>query len=207
MVDACWDKLPWIEIPPINIDQYAGKKPDHFPGVQAKMAYDPAALYVIFQVSDRYVLALSKNYQDEVANDSCVEFFFTPGEDLSQGYFNLEVNCGGTALFHHQKGRKMDDVPVAITDFDQVQIMHTLPHIVDPEIEEAVTWVVEYRLPFAILSNYVRVGLPSSGRTWRANLYKCADGSSHPHWLTWSPIDTPVPDFHRPEFFGQLIFQ
>ena len=86
---------------------FAGEQPVHFPRVQAKLAYDAAALYVIFQVADRYVRATAENYQDQVCEDSCVEFFFTPGEDISHGYFNLEVNCGGTVLFHHQKGRKL----------------------------------------------------------------------------------------------------
>jgi hypothetical protein len=206
-IDAHWGKIPWLEIPALRIDQYAGEKPAHFPKVLAKLAYDEDALYLIFQVDDRFVRALAENYQDDVFEDSCVEFFFTPGEDISQGYFNLEMNCGGTALFHHQKGRKVDELPVSEADFDQVQIAHTLPKIVDPEIEEAITWVIEYRLPFVILSNYARVDVPKRGRSWRANLYKCADSSSHPHWLSWSPVDTPKPDFHRPEFFGKLIFE
>ena len=199
--------MPWLEISPLSIDQYAGEKPAHFPVVQAKLAYDTDALYLIFNVEDRFVLALSDHYQDEVYKDSCVEFFFTVGDDLDQGYFNLEVNCGGTALFHHQKGRQVEDMPVSTADFEKVQIAHTMPEIVHPEIQEAVTWVVEYRLPFAILSAYAHTDSPTQGMSWRANLYKCADSSSHPHWLSWSPVDTPEPDFHRPEFFGRLMFE
>ena len=199
--------MPWLEIAPLCIDQVAGEQPAHFPRVQAKLAYDVAALYIIFQVVDRYVRATAESYQDQVCEDSCVEFFFTPGEDFSHGYFNMEVNCGGMVLFHHQKGRKLDDVPVSEPDFEQVKIAHTLPKIVHPEIDEALTWVVEYRLPFAILSSYARIDTPSPGVRWRANLYKCADGCSHPHWLTWSPVILPVPDFHRPEFFGHLMFE
>ena len=41
----------------------------------------------------------------------------------------------------------------------------------------------------------------------RANFYKCGDKTAHPHYLSWSPIDTPKPDFHRPEFFGELILK
>jgi len=199
--------MPWSEIAPLCIDQVAGEHPAHFPSVQSKLAYDAAALYVIFQVADRYVRAVANHYQDQVFLDSCVELFFTPGEDISQGYFNLEVNCGGTALFHHQKGRNLDDLPVSRADFEQVEIAHTLPKIVNPEIAEAITWVVEYRLPFAILSTYAHIDTPGPAVRWRANLYKCADGCSHPHWLTWSPVILPVPDFHRPEFFGHLMFE
>lgn len=205
-IDAHWQKMPWSEIPALQIDQVLGEKPSHFPQVTAKLAYDHAALYAIFHVNDRYVCARSQNYQDEIFWDSCVEFFFTPGEDLSQGYFNLEVNCGGTALFHHQKGRRIEDIPISQADFERIQIAHTLPKIVDPEIEEPVNWIVEYRLPFETLYDYTQVIVPTFSTIWRGNLYKCADGSSHPHWLSWSAIDTPEPDFHRPEFFGGLFF-
>lgn len=205
-IDAHWQKMPWLGIQAMQIDQFSGEKPAHFPRAEAKLAYDDEALYVIFHVEDRFVRAKLQNYQDEVFLDSCVEFFFTPSGDTSQGYFNLEVNCGGTALFHHQKGRRIEDIPVSWADFEQLQIAHTLPKSVDPEIKEPVSWVVEYRLPYKILADYAQVDIPASGVKWRANLYKCADGSSHPHWLSWSPIEMPEPDFHRPEFFGQLVF-
>ena len=58
-----------------------------------------------------------------------------------------------------------------------------------------------------ILSTYAPVTAPGPGVAWRANFYKCADASSHPHWLTWAPVDWPQPDFHRKEFFGTLVFE
>ena len=78
--------------------------------------------------------------------------------------------------------------------------------IIDPEISDTVLWEVAYRIPFNILKNYCETDLPAAGVTWRANFYKCADASSHPHWLTWSPVDLPKPDFHQPDFFGILEF-
>jgi hypothetical protein len=38
------------------------------------------------------------------------------------------------------------------------------------------------------------------------NFYKCADDTAFKHYLSWNPILTPNPDFHRPEFFGELRF-
>ena len=38
----------------------------------------------------------------------------------------------------------------------------------------------------------------------KANFYKCGDLTAHTHFLSWSPIDAPKPDFHRPDFFGTL---
>jgi hypothetical protein len=206
-IDANWDKSPWNEIQAIAIDKHSGKKPAHFPRTQAKIAYDNDALYVIFRVDDRYVRAVTAEHQGPVCTDSCVEFFFTPGADVSSGYFNLEVNCGGTMLFYHQKSRGKQAVAISKTDYSQITIAHSLPKIVEPEITQPVTWTVEYRLPLELLKKYCPLTRPAAGVVWRANFYKCADKTSHPHWLTWSPVDLPRPDFHRPEFFGVLKFE
>ena len=60
--------------------------------------------------------------------------------------------------------------------------------------------------PFAALEPYAAVARPQRGDRWRGNLYKCADHTSHPHWLTWAPINRPRPDFHVPDQFGILTF-
>ena len=39
------------------------------------------------------------------------------------------------------------------------------------------------------------------------NLYKCGDDLSCPHYLSWRPVGTPAPDFHRPEFFEPVFFE
>jgi hypothetical protein len=157
-------------------------------------------------VEDQYVMAKHQNHQDPVYKDSCVEFFFTPGTDVSEGYFNLEMNCGGTMLFHHQVVPRKDAISISEEDINRIQVVASLPERVEPEIQEKITWQVAYRIPFAILEKYHSFDPPETGTVWRANFYKCADETSHPHWLTWSPIDRPTPDFHRPEYFGKLQF-
>ncbi len=44
-----------------------------------------------------------------------------------------------------------------------------------------------------------------SGQTWRANLYKCGDKTSHPHWASWQPLTET--NFHLPECFGKITFE
>lgn len=206
-IDATWDKSPWNAIQPETIGRHMGEKPEHFPKTQVKIAYDDSAVYVIFRVEDKYVRAVTAEPQGMVCTDSCVEFFFTPGPDVSQGYFNLEMNCGGTLLLYHQKARDKETVAVPKADYSQIAIAHSLPRIVDPEITKPITWTVECRIPIEFLKKYCPVTAPTPGVVWRANFYKCADDTSHPHWLTWSPIDRPKPDFHQPEFFGVLKFE
>lgn len=48
---------------------------------------------------------------------------------------------------------------------------------------------------------------PAPGGVWRANLYKCADQTSHLHWLTWALIERDKPNIHLPPFFGTLAFE
>ena len=45
-----------------------------------------------------------------------------------------------------------------------------------------------------------------SGLKASVNLYKCGDKLSQPHFLSWKPIETPKPDFHRSDFFEQIKF-
>ncbi len=206
-IDAVWEKAPWTDVKPLIVNRYMGEKPEHFPGVQAKLVYDDDAIYVIWRVEDRYIRSVAQKYQDAVYKDSCVEFFLTPNNNTSQGYFNLEINCGGTALFNFQKQPRKDVIQIPESYFLQVQIAHTLPEISDPEISEAKVWTVEYRIPFSVLKNFSVFNKPVQGSTWRANFYKCADNSSHPHWLTWALVDYPKPNFHLPAFFGELYFE
>lgn len=205
-IDANWEKEIWRKIDPIEIRRYMGEKPSHFPRVQAKLAYDDEAIYVIFQVEDQYVRAVAQKHQDGVYKDSCVEFFFSPENNSSRGYFNLEMNCGGTMLFHHQKEPRTGSVHISDEDINQISVAHSLPKQILEEIQDPTIWTVEYRIPFGILTKYHELTKPQKGTIWRANLYKCADDTSHPHWLTWAPVQNPKPNFHLPDFFGELKF-
>lgn len=207
--DTRWDGDFWREVQALELQNYMGKKPEHFPRVQAKLAYDERAVCVIFLVDDRFVRAVARTHQDAVCRDSCVEFFFTPGEEVGQGYFNLEMNCGGTMLFHYQRAAGQDNVQISGEELAQIDVSHSLPKIIDPEIADETQWTVAYRLPVEVFSKYAtsRFRQPAPGVIWRANLYKCADDTSHPHWLTWSHVEFERPDFHRPQTFGTLVFE
>jgi hypothetical protein len=206
-LDGNWEKSAWTNCPAIELKNFMGTQPEHRPGTQAKLLYDDRYIYVIFRVEDRYVRAVARKNQDAVCRDSCVEFFFTPADDISVGYFNLEMNCGGTMLLYYIKDRLSENPKGYVeVDCDPIEVFHSLPKVIEPEIVEPTTWVVEYRIPFGLMEKYCPVVKPTSGVSWRANLYKCADATSHPHWLTWAVVDNPKPNFHLPKFFGELEF-
>ncbi len=147
-INAVWDKMPWCKIEPITIDNYMGDKPEHIPFTQAKMAYDNAAIYIIFRVKDQYIKAVNKRNQGQVCHDSCVEFFFSPGENSKNGYLNIEMNCGGVMLFNFQKTPSSEKTVLSEDDLQQIEVAHTLPRIIENEITDKTTWSIEYRIPF-----------------------------------------------------------
>ncbi len=202
-----WSQPVWQQAPIVAVDQCVGGEYDHQPLVQARVLYDAEALYVAFRVEDQYVRAVAETWHGRVCRDSCVEMFFTPGPDTSVGYFNVEVNCGGTMLLHFQPAPAEDIQKMPVEQCEKIEIWHELPKIIDPEIAEPTIWQVAYRLPLEVLAPFVEVESPKAGVVWRGNFYKCADQTSQPHWLSWSFIDTPGPNFHRPDSYGELRFE
>lgn len=206
-IDGKWDKPQWKHVKTIDITNYMGTIPKFQPEAKAKVMYDADNIYVIFQVKDKYVRCITNEYDGPVYKDATVEFFFATDMNLPEQYFNLETNCGGTALMRYQIVPRKDYKKIDIEDFKTIELAHSLPQIIDPEIEDGVTWTIEYRIPFTMLEKYAKVTRPGKGIVWRANLYKIAENNSNPHYLTWSVVENSKPDFHLPKFFGRLIFE
>jgi len=205
-INSDWNKKIWNDTEAVRLINYMGDKPNHFPDTQVKVRFDNKNIYVIFRVKDQYVRAVAKEIHGRVCEDSCVEFFFTPGPDVSKGYFNLETNCKGIFLFRYTNNNNGKTGLIDLEDCKKIAIAHSLQRDVETEITDPVTWSIEYAVPFATLNKYIKVDKPGKGVQWRANFYKCGDKTSHQHWLTWAPVINPTPKFHLPEYFGWLEF-
>jgi len=206
-IDAVWDKPQWKNIEPVDITNYMGTIPGFKPEAQAKMMYDDEYLYLIFHVKDRFVRCITKEINGPVWEDGAVEFFFAPDQKAPLIYFNLEVNCGGTPLMHYNIVPRKESLDLSPDDIRKIVIAHTMPQIIDPEMKDPVTWTLEYRIPLAMVEKYGKITRPKKGVEWKANFYKIAENNSNHHYITWSVVELEKPDFHRPEFFGKLIFE
>lgn len=206
-IDGDWFKPQWQKIKPVEIVNYMGSIPGFQPTAKAKMMYDQENLYVIFQVKDCFIRCVTKDINGPVWEDSCVEFFFSPDNHFPERYFNLEINCGGTPLMHYNTLPGNQFKIIDPDEISKIEIAHSLPQIIDPEIIYPVTWTVEYRIPVGMLNKYSPVTYPEPGIEWRANFYKIAENNSNPHYMSWSPVQHDQPDFHLPQFFGMLKFQ
>ena len=208
-LDGRWDRGRWGGVEPLDVRHFHARSSDHRPRVQVKLLHSGRALHVLFRVEDRFVRAACERHGEKVCKDSCVEIFLEPPGD--RGYFNVEANCGGTLLVWHVE----DPTPsggglLRSTDFSaeaasQVRVFHSLPRRVPDEIAEPIEWHLQLAIPVATFERHVGAIGDLRGQAWRGNLFKCADGTSRPHWASWSPIGEEL-NFHRPEYFGTFVF-
>jgi hypothetical protein len=203
-----WHSPHWDGVEFLSVNHFCPESSDHRPITQVKASVDDEALYLIFRVDDRYVRCVRSEYQSEVWKDSCVECFLQP--KIGRGYFNMEINCGGTLRMSfiedptRVNGVVKTSTFVSPEDAKRVSIFHSLPHIIEKEIPRTIRWTIECRIPIEVMERYVGEIASSCGTEWRANFYKCAEESSHPHWASWSPVKEL--NFHRPADFGVLRF-
>ena len=208
---------PWTTAPAVSVASFHPRNSTHShkPWVIAKVLYNETGLHVMFNVRDRYVRAIRTGFQDPVCRDACVEFFVQPGE--GPGYLNFEISlAGGRLVYWITDCRRIKDKS-AKSEFvasEKVKDLHletltvktSKPGPTDPEIEGPLDWWAGFTAPWSFFAAYVPDWkVPGPGTRWRANFYKCADESSHPHWASWAPVGQEL-NFHQPAMFGDLVF-
>ncbi|KGN86109.1 carbohydrate-binding family 9-like protein [Porphyromonas sp. COT-290 OH860] len=142
---------------------------------------------------------LSEGDGHYVHEDSCVEFFMQREE--GEAYINFEFNAAGVCYASHHP-RVGEGTGFTAEEFATIRRHATYA---DQKLDQTGlhTWELTALIPWTTMG-YAEGERPQS---MRANFYKCADGTAHPHYLSWSPIVEEQPAFHRPQFFGELIFE
>lgn len=168
------------------------------PSCQFKIVRSNQSFFIHFKVVESNIRALYTKDQDPVWEDSCVEFFCkNPKQDT---YFNFEFNCIGTCLATERKSRTLSVNPLSAKNLNSIKRFSSLGNTTFEERKGNFEWKLTVEIPFEIID----IQSDNLQETLMANFYKCADGTSIPHYLSWSHIATDQPDFHRPEYFGAI---
>lgn len=178
----------------INCVNWESQFPYH-PITVFSIAHSDNYLYVDYFVRCNYLRAVNYKNNSSVCEDSCVELFLkVPGSDE---YWNFEFNCIGAINASHRSDRKH---PTRLNDDELASVKRYASCGTNPfqELEGMFNWGLTIAIPFKL------IGLDVASTELFGNLYKCASGTSMPHYLSWAPIYTEKPDFHRPEFFGKF---
>ena len=164
------------------------------------IAHSGQAFYLHFKVRGEDLRAIQTEPLSPVSDDSCVEFFMrVPGE---MEYWNFEFNCIGTVNASHRVERP---APVRLSEAEIASIGRCGSCGIIPFEEKTgvFEWTLTVKIPFDLL-HLDKNSLPDQ---IMANVYKCANKTSHPHYLSWAPIDTPTPNFHVTSAFAPMILE
>lgn len=187
------------ELRPVACNNWAEEYP-YAPKVGFRMFHTGEKLYLRFEVEERYTQALVAEDNGEVWTDSCVEFFLSLDDT---GYYNFETSCNGRMLLAFRK-RKPEPTYASPEVMRSVERVPSLGGECFPEREGDNRWTLTLAIPAAALFRHRLASW--SGVEARMNLYKCGDNLTKPHFLSWSPIDAPAPNFHLPEYFRTVQF-
>lgn len=194
------ETVDWELLPAARIDTYSWLENGYCPPAEARLTFLPGVGFALrMTCKEREPRAVYRQYNDPVYTDSCLEFFAAWADGLSDArYMNLEMNSNGALLSAIGAGRKAR-IPVrTVTGGALPQVKATI-HPQD--------WNVTALIPLELLERLY--GIPAAtfrpGYRFRGNFYKCGDETPQPHYGMWSPVLTEKPDFHRPEYFGELV--
>ena len=179
-------------VPELTLDHILWE-PDCGVRARGQFRYDGQYLYVRLGAEEKEIRAEYRTAPAPVHEDSCLEFFFMP--EGAEKYLNFEINPNGCLHIGFGTGRENRErilLPGAEAYFD-IRTRRT-----------GTGWEVSYRIP----ADFIRERYPGFECTGklRANVYKCGDRTAHPHYLAWNEVLTETPDFHRPEYFGEMAF-
>jgi len=157
-------------------------------------------LYIHYFVKGLSIRAMSDTDGTFVHPDSCVEFFMRKADEMS--YINFEFNCIGTCYACRHSSREVG-IPLTPGEFKSIRRYTTLQREAFEEKKGIYTWELIAAIPF----NVMGLDAGSLPEKIYGNFYKCADDTENPHFVTWSPINLPQPNYHCPEFFGEIYLR
>ena len=183
----------WNAIPELTLDNILWK-PDCAVRASGQLCYDDDTLYVHLKAVEKDIRAEYTEHFSPVYQDSCLEFFFMPtGGDR---YFHFEINPNGclylgfgSSVYDSRQIHKND-----MTRYFDIRTNRTSDG-----------WEVFCKIPKQFIAEYYE-GFEFAGGI-RANIYKCGDKTAQAHYLAWQPVKTKGPAFHKPEFFGEMVFE
>lgn len=155
---------------------------------------DGSGFHIHITTEEKNPLCKKQVHQSMVCEDSCVEWFVNFQPERCDRYFNFEVNAAGIMYAAFRKDR-LDYQLLPKEDIEALNIQTKV---------NAETWEVQFFVPFELIQKYIPEYQFVEGMMIRSNFYKCGDHTQFPHYGIWKESLLERPDFHRPEFFGEV---
>lgn len=184
----------WADVPVAAIDNRLWT-PEVDIVSTAQVCYDAEALYVRLTAREKDIRAEESGRIGVPSQDSCLEFFFSPIEGNPR-YFNFEFN---PLLCMH--------IGFGTCRGDSARLLPKPSANINPSVTRTDDgWELTYQIPYSFINLFIPEFAPKEGSKMRGNFYKCGEATTVEHYFAWNKVETQNPDFHRPEYFGELIF-
>ncbi len=158
---------------------------------RAKLLYDDKNIYVQMLCDETNTRAVQTEFNSSVCEDSCMEFFLMPSVKTGK-YINFEINPIGT--LHTKIGDSRHGRAEYIKNAEAFNIKPTVTKD---------GWGITYQIPLEILEKHCG----KIDKEMKGNFYKCGDKTSKVHYTVWNKVETERPDYHTPQYFGNLIME
>lgn len=177
------------------ITEYPWDNSGYKPKAMAALTFGERELEVHFTAWEQNVRRVQTRHNTDVYCDSCVEFFLQPDPQRDPRHMNFEMNPNGAVYCAvNTPGGESITLPEKTID----GFRPTTQTYED-------RWEAWLHIPAEVLTKEFPGYVHRRGTCVRGNFYKCGDKTEHPHFGCWNPIHWHEPDFHRPEFFGEIV--
>ena len=170
----------------ILVDNEDGRRADYH--TEFSLARDDSGnLYFLFDVDDSLPKATMKGYNEPIYDEEAVEFFFATEKDLKD-YLEVEFNAVGGVFAAH---------------IDNDLNGHTKINFI--EKNPIRSKVIAKDNGFYVVGRIDKSAFKGDMTNWLFNAYRIKRREDNGMILSaFSP--TLIPNFHRPDFFANLVF-
>lgn len=183
----------WELADPLRFNaDWQGKNADPGRETQVRLLWTAETLFLRFHLKYRTITVFSaaaaNGWRDQLWDRDVAEVFLQPDTSELRRYKEFEVSPNGYWI----------DLDIAPGEKHDLKSGMRRRVVLD---ESARTWTAELAIP---MKSLVEKFEPAA--TWKVNFYR-VEGASEPRFYSaWRPTRTPVPNFHVPEAFGELVF-
>jgi len=178
----------------INIYNWGG---DYRPVTKAILCYVKDQGFGVRMIcEEKDPPALMTEQDTYVSEDSCMEAFLDCDPTQGLGYFNFEGNAIGTMLECFGLPDKHPRMRLAANGY-----AHPLPRLIKGDG----IWGWELLIPMDLIRTFYGNVEFKAGHKMRGDFYKCGGKNHIVHYGSYTKIDFPKPNFHRPEFFADMV--
>jgi hypothetical protein len=183
----------WEKTQPVSFcSDWCGEHPDPERETQVRILWSPEHLFIQFRCRyrDIFVYDGGTTRRDKLWERDVAEIFIRPGSEDPWRYKEFEISPNGDWL----------DL-----DINQEEKTKTILYcalrsrvVVNPK---AGVWTAEMAIPFESLTRSF-----NHDEIWKLNLFRIEGSEPNRFYSAWHPTNTPSPNFHVPESFGELRF-